>query len=56
MNNLFFMAKQGRLASKGFDVMDDVSSLLLTSAIRSMIAISGPRMVLGECARKEAKH
>jgi len=56
MNNLFFMAKHGRLVRKEFDVMDDVSSLDLTSAIRSMIAISGPRTVLGECARKEAKH
>ncbi len=56
MNNLFFTAKQGRLARKGFDVMDDAFSLYLSSAIRPMIAISGPRTVLGEGARKEAKH
>ena len=57
MNNLFYMAKQGRLVCKGYGVMDDAFSLHLESAIRPLIVTSGPRTVrIGECARKEAKH
>ncbi|MBT4584664.1 MAG: hypothetical protein HOC93_06240 [Phycisphaerae bacterium] len=57
MNNLFYKAKQGRLAREGFGVMDDASSLHLESAIRPEVAILGPRMVLkGKCARKDAEH
>ncbi|HJN71272.1 MAG TPA: hypothetical protein QF528_01640 [Phycisphaerales bacterium] len=57
MNNLFYKAKQGRLAREGFGVMDDASSLHLESAIRLEVAILGPRMVLkGKCARKDAEH
>jgi hypothetical protein len=56
MNDLFYKAKQGRLARKGLGVMDDAPSLHLDSAIRPEVAI-GPRMVLkGECARMDAKH
>ncbi|MDP7008389.1 MAG: hypothetical protein QGI78_02355 [Phycisphaerales bacterium] len=57
MSHLFYLAKQGRLVSKGHGVMDDATSLHLNLAIVSSIATYGPRMVFkGACARKDAEH
>lgn len=57
MNDLFNMARQGCVACKGRDITDDVSSCLIESAIRPIIAEIGPRTVLNVVrARKEAKH
>jgi len=57
MNDLFYMARQGRVACEGHGITDDVSSWLIESAIRPIIAVIGPRTVLKVVrARKEAKH